>query len=111
MIRRPWTKEVITDKWIEIRIPYTFSDQKSKIRYETIAEDLNRLLKDHYMWKDFEAEVNTSKEEQCIFCGHKYEEMYEDDDYSKERPLCQWCGKGELEMMLKKLEESKNING
>jgi hypothetical protein len=108
---RPWTKVEITDSWIEIRVPFKVSDIISKFAtaraLEAVADDLNHLLKDHYLWKDYTAEVNTAEEEQCIFCGHKYGEYYENDDKNKEHPKCSFCGKGETELMLKKLEAAK----
>ena len=110
MIERPWTKEIKTRYWVELEIPYDLIRKSSNEEraLETISEDLNNLFKDHYMWQGFSSNVNFETKVVCAFCSHEYtEEMYNEKDVERKHPLCAWCGKGEIEYMIKKLEMAK----
>jgi predicted RNA-binding Zn-ribbon protein involved in translation (DUF1610 family) len=102
-MKRPWTVKKVNCTSIILEIPYNvekiFKDRRG---YERLAEDLEELLKDHYMWKDFGATVYEEMYDTCSICGKEYE-----PDFYEGHEQCSNCGATEIDYMKRKLEVSK----
>ena len=102
MIERPWAKKRIVKADIIVDVGRT--EYQS---LEIMINELNELFDEHRDFGKCHAYLDKTEKLFCKLCNHEYEEMYEDDDWDKKHPKCQWCGGGETEYMLKRLEESK----